>query len=160
MFVITTLSIVNPWTIWEGAAFAQGIRGLSIGALSKLTAKPKGNYYSVAFEVQMPMSMATRKSASAHIRFSNKALLKQLDDVALKQMNIFMKRGSNGIGRMDLGRSPHKWVWHHHPDRVGVMQLVPKWQHSNSSSIFWKTMHPTGSGGMSLWGRGYGRSPF
>jgi hypothetical protein len=52
-----------------------------------------------------------------------------------------------------LGKSPKNWVWHHSTE-TGVMQLVPKTQHTNSS-IFWNTMHPRGRGGMSIWGGGY-----
>lgn len=47
------------------------------------------------------------------------------------------------------------WVWHHSTE-PGVMQLVPQVQHTNGS-IFWKTLHQGGRGGMSLCGGGYNR---
>ena len=44
-----------------------------------------------------------------------------------------------------LGKSPTNWVWHHHVDG-GIMQLVPKSQHTVGGS-FWSTMHPGNKGG-------------
>jgi hypothetical protein len=49
----------------------------------------------------------------------------------------------------ELGKSPANWVWHHDVE-AGVMQLVPKSQHT-TGSIFWNTLHPNGVGGMSIW---------
>lgn len=50
-----------------------------------------------------------------------------------------------------LGKSPTNWVWHHSVES-GVMQLVPKAQHS-AGSIFWETLHPNGLGGMAIWNK-------
>jgi hypothetical protein len=52
-----------------------------------------------------------------------------------------------------LGKSPINWLGHHDIE-PGVLQLVPKAQHpSIPSGIFWKTMHPEGKGGMSIWNK-------
>jgi hypothetical protein len=50
-----------------------------------------------------------------------------------------------------LGKSPANWVWHQNVN-AGIMQLVPKSQHTIGSS-FCKTLHPGGRGGFSIWGR-------
>jgi hypothetical protein len=50
-----------------------------------------------------------------------------------------------------LGKSPANWVWHHDISE-GVMQLVPKSQHTIGSS-FWDILHPGGRGGFSIWGK-------
>jgi hypothetical protein len=50
-----------------------------------------------------------------------------------------------------LGKSPANWVWHHDMEN-GMMQLVPKYQHTVGSS-FWSTLHPGGIGGFAIWGK-------
>jgi len=49
------------------------------------------------------------------------------------------------------GRKISNWVWHHDVG-AGVMQLVPKSQHTIGSS-FWNTLHLGGRGGFSIWGK-------
>jgi hypothetical protein len=49
------------------------------------------------------------------------------------------------------GKSPTGWVWHHDAE-PGILQLVPKDQHTNGS-IFWNIMHPNGIGGMAIWNK-------
>ncbi|MGQ7249540.1 RHS repeat-associated core domain-containing protein [Halomonas sp. V046] len=44
-------------------------------------------------------------------------------------------------------------TWHHHPDREGVMQLVPRAQHQAKGSVQ-EVLHPGGRGGMENWGGG------
>ena len=44
-------------------------------------------------------------------------------------------------------------TWHHHPDREGVMQLVPRPQHQSAGKVQ-ETLHPGGKGGMDNWGGG------
>jgi hypothetical protein len=52
-----------------------------------------------------------------------------------------------------------RWVWHHHETRVGVMQFVPKYQHTNGSA-WWRLMHSDGvRGGYELWAIPAGAAP-
>lgn len=67
---------------------------------------------------------------------------------SMSKLGISIPRSSTGS---ILGKSPTNWVWHHDIN-TGVMQLVPKTQHTFGSP-FWNTMHPGGVGGMSIWGR-------
>jgi hypothetical protein len=55
------------------------------------------------------------------------------------------------------GRPPEGWVWQHATidqggGKPGVLQLVPKWQHT-SGSPFWPLFHPLPgfAGGYSQW---------
>ena len=67
---------------------------------------------------------------------------------SMSKLGISIPHSSTGS---ILGKSPANWVWHHDVG-AGVMQLVPKAQHT-TGSIFWNTMHHGGVGGMSIWGR-------
>jgi hypothetical protein len=53
-------------------------------------------------------------------------------------------------------------VWHHHPTRPGVLQLVPDAHHGAPGPVQ-QTLHPNGQGGMENWGgvvnRGRGATP-
>ena len=122
---------------------------------------PDGNYYSVAYEMQLNESdwVAPR---SRHSYLANEAL----DDAirsdprfaeGMEEMSPGISDRVSSVGRR---RSPDAsdFTWHHaHPDTVdgrhGVMQLVPKYQHTTGSP-FWATLHPDGRGGFSIWGRG------
>lgn len=48
-------------------------------------------------------------------------------------------------------RPPIGWTWHHAAEE-GVMQLVPRMQHSPGSE-FWNLLHPGSKGGFSIWGK-------
>jgi hypothetical protein len=48
-------------------------------------------------------------------------------------------------------KSLTNWVWHHDIG-AGVMQLVPKNQHTVGSTL-WNTLHPNGIGGFAIWGK-------
>jgi len=66
----------------------------------------------------------------------------------MSDLGVSVPRSSTGN---IIGKSPTDWVWHHDIGN-GVMQLVPKTQHT-TGSIFWDTLHPNGVGGMAIWGR-------
>lgn len=89
----------------------------------------------------------------AHFLEANKALSATMATDArfassMSQLGINIPRSSAGS---ILGKSPTNWVWHHDIN-AGVMQLVPKSQHTIGSS-FWNTLHPGGRGGFSIWGK-------
>lgn len=44
-------------------------------------------------------------------------------------------------------------TWHHEPNRVGILQLMPIVQHTAGGSIQ-SVLHPNGRGGMQNWGGG------
>jgi hypothetical protein len=125
--------------------------GTYYGSFSRGITKPNGQFYSVAFETTLSSNLYPGVNASRHLTAANKAMLSTMDDVTMKNLNIVMKTRSNGS--IIMNSSPHNWVWHHDIG-TGVMQLVPKAQHT-PGSIFWNTLHPGGQGGMSIWGGGY-----
>lgn len=43
--------------------------------------------------------------------------------------------------------------WHHHPARVGVLQLIPREQH-RAKGLIQSILHPNKKGGMENWGGG------
>jgi hypothetical protein len=55
------------------------------------------------------------------------------------------------------GKSPSGWTWHHSPE-PGVMQLVPRIQHTPGSE-FWHLLHGNGNGGYHLWAIPAGAKP-
>lgn len=125
---------------------------VNIGPPASSIAAPKGNFYSVAFEMQLPSSMYPGTSYWTHFKTANTALSKAIatDPVfanSMSKLGISIPKSSTGS---ILGKSPTNWVWNH-GTTPGTMQLVPKVQHT-PGSIFWETIHPNGKGGMSLWG--------
>lgn len=116
---------------------------------------PDGKFYSVAFETKIPSNLYPGRGAHSHFKAANTALAETMaSDVAfansMKQLGIGVPRSS--AGSITGGKIPN-WVWHHSTE-TGVMQLVPQIQHT-TGSMFWKTLHPGGKGGMAIWGGGY-----
>jgi hypothetical protein len=113
-----------------------------------------GAHYSVAFETKLATNLYPGKSYYMHFKAANTALSNAMASDAdfansMSKLGISIPYASRG--RIILGNSPANWVWHHDVG-AGVIQLVPKAQHT-TGSIFWNTMHPGGVGGMSIWGR-------
>ncbi len=112
-----------------------------------------GAQYSVAFETKLASNLYPGKGYYTHFKAANTSLSNAMaSDAAfansMSKLGISIPRSSTGS---ILGKSPTNWVWHHDVG-AGVMQLVPKAQHT-TGSMFWNTMHPGGVGGMSIWGR-------
>jgi RHS repeat-associated protein len=128
----------------------------ALSALSKAKAAEavaEGSYYSVAFETQIAGSLYPGAGYYSHFKAANEALSQAIATDANFANSIFdlgIRVPKSPTGNI-LGKSPTNWVWHHDIN-AGVMQLVPKAQHT-TGSIFWDVMHPNGAGGMSLWGR-------
>ncbi|AZA93480.1 Uncharacterised protein [Chryseobacterium nakagawai] len=127
------------------------------GIKSIIQAEAIGAYYSVAYEMKLAKYLYPGKSGYIHFKAVNTALSDAMKSDArfaegITDLGITIPKSVTGnIG----GTSPKNWVWHHDVGQ-GVMQLVPKSQHpSIPGGIFWKTMHPDGKGGMSIWGSGY-----
>lgn len=114
---------------------------------------PKGNFYSVAFETKLPSNLYPGKTYWTHFKAANTALDKAMSSdptfkSSMSRLGISVPKSSTGS---ILGKSPSGWVWNHGVE-PGVMQLVPKMQHT-TGSIYWDAIHPNGLGGMSIWGR-------
>jgi len=114
---------------------------------------PDGKYYSVAFEMKLPLNLYPGKYRAAHFKAANIALDDMINSdpifaSGISKLGIQIPRSHTGN---ILGRSPSNWVWHHDINK-GIMQLVPKNQHTLKSA-FWKTLHPNGQGGFSIWGK-------
>ncbi|WP_374243821.1 RHS repeat-associated core domain-containing protein [Zoogloea sp.] len=107
------------------------------------------SFYSVAFETAIPkLGLGTRPE---HFKAANSVL-----ESAIKSDTSFARIAKNlGIAvPTDRRTSPANWTWHHVPDRPGIMQLVPRSQHS-WGSVQQRLLHPGGKGGFSIWGRDY-----
>lgn len=112
---------------------------------------PNGSFYSVAFEAELPTSLYS-KGYYSHFKSANTSLSNAIATDAtfansMSELGVSIPRSATGN---ILGKSPSNWVWHHNVN-AGVMQLVPKVQHS-AGSMFWNTLHPGGVGGMAIWG--------
>ncbi|WP_438037271.1 HNH endonuclease [Sorangium sp. So ce204] len=67
----------------------------------------------------------------------------------MRGLSIDVPTSASGAAR---GLSPSGWTWHHVPERPGVVQLVPRAQHTAGSG-YYELMHPEGRGGFFLWGK-------
>jgi hypothetical protein len=117
-------------------------------------ASADGSYYSVAYETNLPSNLFPGRSYATHFSAANKALHAAMASdetfsATMSDLGMTFKRTKTGA--IDWTRSPNNFVWHHSVEE-GIMQLVPKIQHS-PSSIHWNALHPFGEGGMSIWGR-------
>ncbi|MEP6675853.1 MAG: HNH endonuclease [Ferruginibacter sp.] len=123
--------------------------GAEISTASKGTAN--GSYHSVAFETELPSNLY-KNGYYQHFKQSNTALNNAMASDpafanAMSELGIEIPRTPAGGIK---GQSPAGWSWHHE-QAVGIMQLVPKIQHT-PGSIYWNTLHPGGFGGMAVWG--------
>ena len=132
------------------------VAGIALGVA--LGGGPKGGgpprAYSVAFEAKIePTGFGSRP---AHFGAANEALLRGMaQDPGLAAgirslIPDFETSTLTPSGRV-LGVSPPGWTWHHVPGRPGVLQLVPRIQHTNGS-LFQPLLHPNGIGGFAEWG--------
>ena len=142
---------VGMATINTASAFLPFLKFAKFGSVGKGVAS--GAQYSVAFEMKLASSSYPGVYRGTHFLEANKALSAAMGADArfaagISELGINIPRSSAGS---ILGKSPANWVWHHDIG-AGVMQLVPKAQHTIGSP-FWNTLHPGGFGGFSIWGR-------
>lgn len=129
-----------------------GAGGISTSSSAART-EANGSFYSVAYEMKLSSNLYPNIYRGAHFKAANEALDIVISADArfassMSELGITIPRSPAGS---ILGKSPANWVWHHDIG-VGVMQLVPKYQHT-VNSIFWETLHPYGVGGYSIWGK-------
>jgi hypothetical protein len=112
--------------------------------------------YSVAFEVQLAPSQFGLRQEN-HFQIANEAL--QAERAVNPALANFIPAPAG------WGRPPPNWTWQHATieqggGRAGVLQLVPRSQHTPGSP-FWKLFHPLpgGAGGYSQWAFPAGAPP-
>ena len=94
-----------------------------------------------------------------HSLYRTAVLLKGmiLMGVVIQQLIIWVIRWRDRlVKRVEVihGLAIKEYVtWHHEPNRVGILQLVPTEQHTASGPIQ-SVLHPNGRGGMQNWGGG------
>ncbi|GEM_PF-5210236 len=108
----------------------------------------EGSFYSIAFETKLSGDLYSGGTYYSHFKAANTALESGMAPEVMSELGITVPKSSTGS---ILGKSPTNWVWHHGTEQ-GVIQLVPKTQHTVGSP-YWGTMHPVGKGGMSLWNK-------
>ena len=115
-----------------------------------------GNAYSVAYQTRIPSSAYPGRSRRFHFQKANENLLKAIDTdpaFARAMEDLIPNLRQQLVGpRAVSRRAPRPWAWHHAPES-GVMQLVPKIQHTAPGPLQ-KLLHPIprGRGGWWLWG--------
>ena len=108
----------------------------------------------------MPKDMYPDVSSPRHFQEANKQLYEvlQKDSRFAQQMEELYPGINKGVepgARGAFSRKPptDDVTWHHHPDREGVMQLIPFEQHTAKGPIQ-SILHPGRKGGMENWGGG------
>jgi hypothetical protein len=131
-----------------------------IGADILKAAKRGPSAYSVAFQTALPIPAIPKGTRPSHFKAANTALLDAMDASPefASQIQQLVPDVANLRGPMGgvLDGSPAGWTWNHLLDQPGVMQLVPRDQHTPGSAYWW-LMHqyPTGAGGFAQWGSKY-----
>jgi hypothetical protein len=150
----TPMEFSSPFFSWGWAAKGLGYAWNSVfGAAASTTAEASGSVYSVAYQTTLSSELFPAGSYYGHFKAANTSLSNAMaSDAAfsssMSSLGVSIPRSATGT---ILGKSPTNWVWHHSVE-TGVMQLVPKTQHT-SGSLFWNTMHPNGLGGMATWNK-------
>lgn len=154
------IELAGQMRSWNQEQWERG-RGYVLGtaAIALLTKKggrlPNGKYYSVAFEMELPVGSYPLKGPSTHKLAANKALANAMTSDATfanAMSELGIKAPVSRTGAV-TSKTILNWRWHHDVN-TGKMQLVPLYQHT-SGSIFWQTLHPNNKGGISIWGGGY-----
>jgi len=146
----TALAVSDVFAIKAiGTAVVKG--GIALSA--KYAAKETATHYSVAYEMKLASSSYPGVYRGAHFLEANKALNATMasDAAFAKSMTALGINIPKSTTGSILGKSPANWVWHHAAEK-GVMQLVPKAQHTIGSP-FWSLMHQGGKGGFAIWGK-------
>ena len=112
-----------------------------------------GSTYSVAYEVRLSQGAYPGVSRAAHYQMGNEALLSAMEGDAafartMQNCGVRLQRTATGLAPRT---PPGGWTWHHAPES-GVLELVPRSQHT-AGGIWWSTLHPNGQGGYSIWGK-------
>ncbi|RDZ28043.1 RHS repeat-associated core domain-containing protein [Lysobacter silvisoli] len=111
---------------------------------------PRGPYspYSMPYETSVP------NTGSGSRRTHNRDANAQLEQAMRSNPEFARMMEMLGVRLpRNSGSSPDGWSWHHKPGSPGVMQLVPRYQHTGSQ---WQpNLHPNGVGGYYEWGNAW-----
>ena len=139
-----------------GLAVAIGAVGIKVGQVGATAEVVSPRAYSVAFEAELATA-ELGLSRARHFQLANEALA-----VARAKNPVLAELAPNAVA---WGRPPSNWVWQHATieqagGRAGVLQLVPKSQHTPGSP-FWRLLHPLpgGGGGYTEWAIPAGSPP-
>jgi hypothetical protein len=141
-FSITTPIPFDDLVTRSAAVIVRGVKSSS-----------RGRFYSTAFRTELKATSCPGVSRAAHFQEANEALLKAMEADAqfaqtVQNIGIDLERTATGLAPR---KPPAGWTWHHAPVR-GLMELVPRPQHTPGST-FWETLHPNGRGGYAIWGK-------
>jgi hypothetical protein len=122
-----------------GLAVAAGAIGIKLGQVDSVAATTP-NAYSVAYEMKLTPAQygLPRRQHFEIARQTLRAAMLETPEL------VTLVGGPGGWGEPPVG-----WTWHH-DIQVGIMQLVPRVQHTPGSP-FWGVFHPGGVGGYSAW---------
>jgi len=107
------------------------------------------------------------KSAKVHFKRANEALHAALvsDPEFAAIMEELIPGITNAVSSKGGRETPKDWTWHHASSsntngQLGVMQLVPRSQHT-AGSRWWRILHPDpgAAGGYAEWARPNGAPP-
>ncbi len=135
--------------------------GLTESVCKDASGRPlKSSQYSVAYETKIDDQFYPGRSDKVHFQDANKKLHEamQADPSFAKSMEDMYPGITDGVKPGPRGAYPRRspisdLTWHHHPEKPGVMQLVPLSQHQ-APGVVQETLHPGGKGGMYNWGGG------
>ena len=116
--------------------------------------------YLVVYEANLPEDMYPDVSSPRHFQEANKQLYEtfQKDSQFARQMEEIYPGINKGVkpgarGAFSRNAPTKEVTWHHHANREGVLQLVPRNQHKEAGLIQ-KILNLNGRGGMKNWGAG------
>jgi RHS repeat-associated protein len=141
--------------------------GLTTGCIDPPTRPADSPHYSVAFETELDPSHYPGRSENFHFSEANRRLHQafQSDPAFARAMEEMYPGIVDGVAPGPRGGFPRRGpipgvdgeppplTWHHHPDRPGVMQLIP-YEHHRAPGPVQGSLHPDGRGGMENWGGG------
>jgi hypothetical protein len=146
----------------EAVALADEAVAAADEVLANLPQRPPDSpVYSVGFEAQLqPRTHYPGGSDGRHFAEANRQLhgAMQSDTAFAQGLEREFPGVTQGVSPGPRGaysrQAPSPDVtWHHHPDREGVLQLVPRAQHRAPGAVQ-NSLHPNGQGGMENWGGG------
>jgi RHS repeat-associated protein len=114
------------------------------------------NAYSAAFEMQLdPADFGHGRGY--HFTRANEALdaALQSDSAWAQDMENMIPGIKAAVSSVGGRKTPKDWTWQHEPSvnaggRLGVMRLVPRFQHK-PGSVWQSIIHPGGAGGYAEW---------
>ncbi|MEQ8819593.1 MAG: hypothetical protein RLY93_05065 [Sumerlaeia bacterium] len=160
------LAFSDPFGLSGLGAVGEGVdealrAGRGFNAAKRVARPADSPIYSVAYEVELERGVHfPGRSDAIHFQEANKQLYEVMNgDARFAHMmeNLYpgITEGVSPGARGAFPRTPPTpdVTWHHHTTREGVLQLVPRSQHSAPGAVQ-KTLHPDGRGGMEVWGGG------